>query len=490
MRQFSRVVVRNSGIGMLAQLAIKVLSFGFSVLIVRNLGADDYGQYAAVLAFGAMFIFLADLGLSPYTVREVARHRDAPDGEAKIAALFADVLTLRFLLSLLAASMLILTAWLSGRPMVMVVAIALGTLGLVMYSLQGTCDSLLAGYERLDLTAGTRVLYQLMFVIGGTIALVAGFGYYGLIGANLVGIAMMTIACWKAVRFLKLRVGRPTPRRWGALLRASIPFGIIGFTLGLSYKFDTVLLNIFRGDTETGYYNAAYNLVFSTVMISNVINTSLFPSLTRQASTDASSLGPIYERAMRYLLMLALPIAAGSWALADQLVPFLFGAEYAPAVPALQIVIWVVPLMFISEFLGYVVLVAGNERSVARSVIISTSINVALNALLVPRYGFVAAAAMTVATETLLVSQYLWLLRDNLREIRWQYALVRPLLAALLMGAGVLLVKGSLPLLMSVGIGVVCYAGLLVALGVIGTDEVQFVRSLRTRSAPALPTDA
>ena len=323
MRQFSRVVARNSAFGMAAQMAIKLLSFGFSVLIVRNLGAAEYGQYAAVLAFGAMFVFLADLGLSPYTVREVARWRDAPDGMERVSALFGDVLLLRFLLSVLAALLLIATAWLTGRPMVMTIAIALGTLGLVMYSVQGSSDAMLAGFERLDLSAGSKVSYQLIFVLAGAAALLLSAGYYGLIGANLLGIAVMTVICWRGARALGLRPGRARARNWPVLLRASVPFGIIGFTLGLSYKFDSVLLNIFRSDAETGYYNAAYNLVFSTVVISNVINTSLYPSLTRQAASAPHTLPAIYQRALRYLLVLALPIAVGAAALDERSVRFM-----------------------------------------------------------------------------------------------------------------------------------------------------------------------
>ncbi len=481
MRQFSRTVVRNSAFGMAAQLAIKILSFGFSVLIVRNLGAEDYGQYAAVLAFGAMFVFLADLGLSPYAVREVARLRDQPDGRERAEALYATMLPLRLLLSLLAAALLITTAWLTGRPLVMVGAIALGTLGLIMYSVQGTCDSLLAGFERLDLSAGAKVSYQLVFVVIGTIALLLGIGYYGLIIANLLGIALMTFICWQGVRKLGIKTGRMVTQNWPALLRTSLPFGIIGFTLGLSYKFDSVLLNIFRGDVETGYYNAAYNLVFSAAMLSNVMNTALYPSLTRQAASSPQSLPDIYARALRYLLILALPIAMGACALADQIVPFLFTSTYLPAVPALRIVIWVVPLMFISEFLGYVVLIAGAERRVAKAVMLSTGLNVGLNLLLVPRFGFLGAAVMTVVTELILVGQYLWILRAQMRLLNWGTILIRPLLATFMMG-GVVLALHSLPLLINVAVGALSYGGLLLLLGVLGRDELRFVRSLRRRS--------
>jgi O-antigen/teichoic acid export membrane protein len=478
MRQFSRVVARNSAFGMAAQMAIKLLSFGFSVLIIRNLGAEEFGQYAAVLAFGAIFVFIADLGLSPYTVREVARWRDAPDGMERTNALFGDVLLLRFLLSILAALLLITSAWLTGRPMVMVVAIALGTIGLIMYSVQGSSDTMLAGFERLDLSAGSKVSYQLAFVLAGTAALLLGAGYYGLIGANLLGIVVMTIICWRGARMLGLRPGRAAVRNWPALLRASIPFGIIGFTLGLSYKFDSVLLNIFRSDAETGYYNAAYNLVFSTVMLSNVINTSLYPSLTRQAASAPQTLPAIYERALRYLLALALPIAVGAAVLADQIVSFLFKAAYLPAVPALQIVIWVVPLMFVSEFLGYVVLIAGQERHAARAVVVSTGLNIVLNLLIVPRFGFLGAAVMTVVTEAVLVGQYLWMLRAQMRRIDWSVVLLRPLLAAFAMGGLALALRG-LPLLLNVALAGLAYSGLLLLLRVVGRDELRFVQGLR-----------
>lgn len=486
MRSFSQIVLRNSAFGMGAQLIIKVLSFIFTVLIVRNLGAEDYGQYMAVLAFGAIFVFIADLGLSPYTVREVARMRGQPGGDQQIAQLYSDVLMLRFLLSILAAALLIGAAWLTGRPTMMVIAIALGTIGLLMYSLQGTSDSLLAGHERLDLSSGAKILYQVAFVGLGGLALWFGVGYFGLIGANLVGIALMTLICWNGVRRLGVRFGSLTPGRWAGLIRKALPFGIIGFTLGISYKFDTVLLNIFRGDTETGHYAAAYNLIFSLVLVSNMINTALYPSLTRQAASDPASLPTIYERSLLYLLLISLPVAVGGAALAHQIVPFLFGDSYADGVLALQLLIWVVPLMFATEFLGYVVTIAGMEGRVAKAVVASTSVNVVINIAAVPLFGLIGAAVTTVITEIVLASQYIWMLRHNIGRAIWGRVLLRPLAAALLMGAIVVgLDRLGLYWMLNIAAGGIVYLALLLAMGVVGPNELRFVRSLRRGEQPA-----
>jgi O-antigen/teichoic acid export membrane protein len=478
MDSVAHTIARNSAFGFAAQGLMKVLSFAFTVLIVRHLGAEAYGQYAAVLAFGAVFIFLADLGLSPYTVRQVARARGEAADPTEVAALYGNVLVVRMVLSIITAGLLVAAAWWTDRPPAMVGAIALGSLGLLMYALQGTSEAILAGFERLDLASGAKVLNQVIFVAVGAVLLLLGSGYYGLIFASLAGVFLMTVFSWRAAHRLGVRAVRPDFKRWPGLMRAGLPFGVIAFTLGLSYRFDTVLLNVFRGDAETGYYNAAYNLVFSAALISNVLNTSLYPSLVRQASSAAGSLGRSYEQAFRYLVLLSLPIAVGCWATAEQLVPALFGEGYGPTAGVLQILIWAVPLMFVSEFLGYVVVIQGREGRVARAILLSTALNVGVNLLLVPRFGLQTAAVMTVVTEAVLVTQYIVLLRGMLRGFNWSHVLMRPAIAVLGMGAVALAVRES-PLPIVLVAAAVTYVGLLVALRVVGPDEVRFVRSLR-----------
>ena len=289
----------------------------------------------------------------------------------------------------------------------------------------------------------------------------------------------MTVICWRGVRSLGVRALRPNPQVWLRLLRASLPFGIIGFALGLSYKFDTLLLNIYRGDAETGFYNSAYNLVFTAVLISNVLNTALYPSLSRQSVNQPEKLIRSYERALRYLMMASLPIAVGVWALAAQVVPFIFTDAFSPATPALKIVIWVVPLMFASEFFGYIVLISGKESLAARAVLVSTALNILFNAFLVPRYGLLAAAAMTVATEAVLVGQYVWLLRGTLRQVNLRDCLILPLLASVIMGAVTVYLTSQVSFMVNIPISMVVYFTLLFLFKVINRDEWRFVRSLR-----------
>jgi O-antigen/teichoic acid export membrane protein len=426
-------------------------------------------------------MIFSDLGLSPYTVREVARLRNGRDTAVQINQLYGNVLSLRIVLTILTAAMQIGTAWLTGETILIIGAVALNSIGLLLYSVQGATDAVLQGFERLDITSRAKVTQQIVFVVLGTAGLLLHASFFGLIGASLCGIALLTVACWRGLASIGVRPARPTPEQWAGLLRICFPFGVIGLTLGLSYKFDSVLLYHFRGNIENGLYTAAYNLVFSTAMLSNIINTSLYPSLSRQANSDPTSLDRVYDRILRYLLISGLPIAVGGSILAEQIILLIGGQAYRGAIEIFQILILVSPLMFVSEYLGYIVLIRGEEKKAARSVLISTGVNIIANIIFIPMYGMMAAAVITVITEIVLVIQYVLVLRSNVhfdgvRSVRY------PLIAAGLMGAAVLFAHPYLPLLANIAVGAAVYLPALIALNVIGRDELRFVRSLRSSS--------
>jgi O-antigen/teichoic acid export membrane protein len=142
--------------------------------------------------------------------------------------------------------------------------------------------------------------------------------------------------------------------------------------------------------------------------------------------------------------------------------------------------------MFTSELLGYVVLITDQERRAARSVLVSTGLNVGFNLLLVPRFGVFAAAVMTVVTEAVLVGQHAWTLRVLMRRINWSATLIRPLTAAALMGAATLLLRSQAPLLVDIVLSAGAYGLFLVALGAVGREELTFVRGLRSPSKEAV----
>ena len=72
-RSAIRTIARNTIWGIGAQFALKGANFLFSVLIVRKLGGEQFGQYWIVLAWTGLFSVIGDLGITQYLTREIAR---------------------------------------------------------------------------------------------------------------------------------------------------------------------------------------------------------------------------------------------------------------------------------------------------------------------------------------------------------------------------------------------------------------------------------
>ena len=87
----SRRVVSGSLTVFGGQIAIKIVSFAFSVIVIRYLGSEEYGKYAVCVAFGGLFTVFSDLGLATLTVKRVARDRSL------IPSLASNVLVMRLL---------------------------------------------------------------------------------------------------------------------------------------------------------------------------------------------------------------------------------------------------------------------------------------------------------------------------------------------------------------------------------------------------------
>ena len=65
-RKIGKIIARNTIFGLGAQFALRVVNFTFTVLIIRNLGDSQFGQYSIVLAWVGLFGVIGDLGINQY----------------------------------------------------------------------------------------------------------------------------------------------------------------------------------------------------------------------------------------------------------------------------------------------------------------------------------------------------------------------------------------------------------------------------------------
>jgi O-antigen/teichoic acid export membrane protein len=420
--------------------------------------------------------------MTQYVMREIAQDR------SRTPSLFWNLTALRFLLAVLGIIGITLGAVIVGYSPELVLGIFIYTCGFLLYAFLAPLTTVLTANERLDYVTGLTILGQLIFVLFGAMFLLSGWGFISLIVASLIGIPIkIGLAIW-AIRHhhmatLSIQI---EPRTWPHLIRSGLPFGIISLTLTIAFSIDTVMLSMYQPEHVVGWYNVAYNLVFSLMFFFRGFNEAIVPSLSRTYVNDPTQVERLYHRSVKFIAILSTPIAVGGMLVAFPLIRFLYTEEFLPSALALTMLIWDVPLLMFTGFCGNMTTIISEERAAARIYSINAAANVILNLYAIPRFGLVGASLVTVVTDLIGALQFYFLLRRKLHLPDMTGLFVRILVALVIMGV-VVRVADDLSLFLLIGLGAGVYGGLVLALRLLDDTEWAMILRLLRRHSDSQP---
>jgi O-antigen/teichoic acid export membrane protein len=235
-------------------------------------------------------------------------------------------------------------------------------------------------------------------------------------------------------------------------------------------RIDVIMLSFLRGDVVTGWYSAAQRPIGMLAFVPAAFVGAVLPVISDSRLTP-ESIRRHYEETVKYLMILALPLAVGMSHLAPVLVEILYGPAYGAASPALAILAWTLIVTFLNHASSTCLIALGQERRFMAIAACGAAFNVATNVVLIPWLGHVGASLTTLATELLIAVLGYRGVRRRLGDVSLLSTAARPALAALVMG--VFLAASpwqNLPL--QVALGGVSYITTLIAVGVIRRQEL------------------
>src|SRR5262249_33539193 len=150
---------------------------------------------------------------------------------------------------------------------------------------------------------------------------------------------------------------------------------------------------------------------------------------------------------------------------AEPIILVIAGPGYLPwSAWALQVLIWYLPISFVNGLLQYVLIAVNRQRTLSVAFAIGVVFNVVANFALIPTYGYLAAAVVTVVSEIVLLIPFLVVTLREVGSLSVAGVAWRPALAAVIMGVPVwLLSTWNIPL--AILAGAVVYGTALLALG-------------------------
>lgn len=400
------------------------------VLAARFLGEESYGQFSFAYALVFIFEFAVDFGLKDLLVREISRNKDA--GRWWVQKAIKTKFTLASLTILCVGVLTVFLPVAHNMPVV----IGLLTFAMVMKSFKLLFRSVIMANERFDLDAYLVIVDRAVLLLLAGWALIGGYGLNAFAGAFAMAHAINLIIVACVVMRQVRQLSKPESTGWVSieLLSQAIPFGLSVAVAMLYFKLDSIMLGLFRGAVEVGWYNAAYRIAEGLLVIPTVLYNVLFPRLSILHQEDNASVERVVGKGCKYLIAIGVFITFLGIVGAEEWIAILYGAEYAEASWALRILLVTTPFLFL--WLVFVVLL--NSINLPRipllGVTLGTILNVALNLVLIPHYGYIGASISTVLADMCLVSfLYLFLVRSGYRLEVLSYT-VRPLMAGVCVG--------------------------------------------------------
>jgi O-antigen/teichoic acid export membrane protein len=468
-RTLGRRVAVNTGAQIAGKAAVLALAAVSIAIITRYLGPTLYGRYALALAYIQLFGVLADVGLFAIVVREISKRPE------ETSRLVGNAMTLRALVSLVVVVLALLVSLaLPYTPQVRV-AIVIAAVPFVLGLLQHSLVTVFQARLRMDRAAIADVAGRAaaLATVGGVILLDGGF--YLVVASAAVGAAVALALSAALVRPLAAIRFAAEPAVWRILVVAALPLGIALTLNEVYFRADTLIISLYKSDRQVGLYALAWRVYELVALVPAVLMTSVFPLLSRYVEESEERARRLLQAASDVLWSLGLPLAAGGIVLAPGIVELAGGSSFAAAAEPLRLLLPAGALAYVNGLFGYALIAKNRQRDALWLNVVGLVLNLSLNFALVPRYGIVAAAAVTLGCEVVILGGSWFLMRTHYRFFPSLVVAGKALLAALVM-AGALIPLRDGPVVPLVALGAVIYGAVLYALGGIDRDLLARLR--------------
>lgn len=415
----NRTVTLNTAFQFASKGVAGIASLILLALLTRYLGGERYGIYVVILAWGGIFGVFADFGLFNTGVRELSvtnRNYERTAG------------------SLLTISILNTLVWvvptgtaLFFLPLSPVVRCGLWIClaNLVVLSAVNPCRAAFQSRLKIKYIAAGDLAGSIVLVTLAASFLMMGLGILSVMMAMVMGsMANFLVLFLHVGRFVKFRLIFDMDPVKDLFLKAA-PLGISGLLAMIYAKNGILLMSWTNLREDVGVFGAAYQVYELIALIPLLFLAVMLPLFSNALhGEDDGTKEEHYAQSFRVLILVAVPILVGGFAVASPMMDLLTGRALSVfrtfqipligpiAVDGLattfRILLCVVGLSFLGQLNGHLMVAGRRQYSLLRIYFLTLPVNVLLNLWLIPRFSFLGAALSLLISESLALCYTTW----------------------------------------------------------------------------------
>ena len=371
------------------------------LLIARHFGAEDYGRYTSSLALASLSSIVFNLGLDIWLLREGGR---TPE---KLNEFLGSVLAIKAMAGIPWFGILAMVAPMINQQVFPADLIHLLAITVWLDSLFATgltaFKAIMRNRFTSTLEAGSDTLWLLV-----TLALIMGgnqrlndFVWVRI----LVLLASVILALALLHRMVGLRGNQTTARR---ALKEAFPYASSEFLAWVCMRGDVLIVGFFLGEYFAGIYSPAVGVVNGLFLVPAAVYMVMTPVLSNLYAKNPAQAKITARRTILLLTLVGALLSVAFVVAAPLLVSFL-SESFQESLIIMRILSII--LFFKSGSIAMAaILVARGQQSQRTAVqALTVALNVALNLLVILKYGIHGVAVVYVLTELVLLVGYSWL---------------------------------------------------------------------------------
>lgn len=387
--------------------ALNAFSFLFPLITVpyltRVLEPDRFGIVSFALVVMQYFIILTSFGFAFSATQQISINRD---NIKKVSEIFSAVISVKLLLTLLSAIILIIL-FLTVEQFKVDKLVFICSFGIVLG------DALLPlwlfqGMEKMKFMTLVNFVSKLLFTLlifvfvntKQDYLLVPLFTTAGYLAAGIISFFI-------AYRIFKLKLLLPNLYVIKEQINASWAIFVSTLSINLYRNANTLLLGLLTGNYAiVGIYSSAEKIIKGLQSLVSPVSDALFPYLSRRLSggNDIDNTKYIFKLGKYYFIAL-LPISLLLIFFANPLVGFVLGEKFLAAVADTKIMSFVILFGGMNYFLGILGLMnMGYKKKFMLFVIITGVISIISLFIFIPIWQDKGASAVMLISEIILFS--------------------------------------------------------------------------------------
>lgn len=396
--QRAQLVLLNTISQVIGQVLGLFLSLTTFIFLARYLGADSYGEYSIVTTYLGFFAIAADWSLYLLVVKALV----GEESNDRRRQLFGEHLAFRLTIGLTTLAVGAVLIWFFPYSIIVKLGVLIGVLAFLSNSISQLIYSIFQAELKLYLTASLDLFYKALLL---TSVIAVGRQELGLtafiVGMVIAALSTLILAAIIARKFVPIRLTdiRINFSTWREIFTQSWALGVNGIFSTVVFKIDILILSFFAGTVVVGIYSLPSKIVELLSVLSGAFIGSVFPIISQHHSDNSEKLAPVIQRSALFLLILAAFVSMMTLVLAKPLVLFAGGNQFTGSIAALRVLSFFPLLAFFGNYFYHLAVVFNRQNQIVWRTTIALVINIALNVILIPRYGYMAAAIVTIITE-------------------------------------------------------------------------------------------